>query len=99
VKPGVYAAGWLKRGATGTIGTNRLDSYAVVDLLISEFQGPVKPGPDALDKLAADRDLRLTTYDDWLSIKKMEEEAASHPAPRRKFSTVEEMLDALDSPD
>lgn len=97
VKPGVYAAGWLKRGATGTIGTNRLDSYAVVDLLISEFQGPAKPGPDALDKFAADRSLRLTTYQDWLSIKKMEEEAATPPAPRRKFSTVEKMLAALDS--
>jgi ferredoxin--NADP+ reductase len=96
VKPGVYAAGWLKRGATGTIGTNRLDSYAVVDLLLSEFKGPAKPGPAALDRLAAERGLRLTTYDDWLTIKKLEEEAASHPAPRRKFSTVEEMLKALD---
>ncbi len=99
VKPGVYASGWLKRGATGTIGTNRLDSYAVVDLMLSEFKGPAKPGPDALDRLADDRGLRLTTYEDWLSIKKMEEEAASHPAPRRKFTTVEEMLQALDSAD
>lgn len=95
VAPGVYAAGWLKRGATGTIGTNRLDSYAVTELLISEFDGPAKPGPDAFDALAAERNLNPLSFDDWQRIKELEEQAASDPAPRRKFSTVEEMLAGL----
>jgi ferredoxin--NADP+ reductase len=95
VSPGVYAAGWLKRGATGTIGTNRLDSFAVTDLLISEFGGPAKPGPDAFDHLVVERELKPVTFDDWLIIKELEEKAATDPAPRRKFATVEEMLDGL----
>ena len=95
VTPGVYAAGWLKRGATGTIGTNRLDSYAVTDLLISEFTGPAKPGPDAFDRLAIERGLSPVSFDDWLVIKELEENAASAPAPRRKFPTVGEMLSGL----
>lgn len=97
VKPGVYAAGWLKRGATGTIGTNRLDSYAVADLIIAEFSGASKPGPAALDAFAAEHGLRLTTYDDWLTIKRLEEETARGAAPRRKFSDVADMLRALDA--
>lgn len=96
VAPGVYAAGWLKRGATGTIGTNRLDSYAVTDKLISEFDGPSKPGPDAFDALAAGRGIRTVSFDDWIVIKRLEEGAATDPAPRRKFVTVEEMLAGLD---
>ncbi len=95
VAPGVYAAGWLKRGATGTIGTNRLDSYAVTDLLISEFGGPARPGPHAFDLLVVERGLSPVSFDDWLVIKELEENAASEAAPRRKFPTVEEMLSGL----
>lgn len=97
VKPGVYAAGWLKRGATGTIGTNRLDSYAVTDLIVADFDGEAKPGTDGLDAFAKEHNLRLTNYDDWLAIKQQEENAVPDPTPRQKFSRVEDMLAALDS--
>ncbi len=94
--PGVYAAGWLKRGATGTIGTNRLDSYAVTDRLIAEFSGPAKPGPEAFDALAAERGIRTVSFEDWIVIKGLEEGAATDPSPRRKFVTVDDMLAGLD---
>lgn len=97
VKPGVYAAGWLKRGATGTIGTNRLDSYAVADLIVADFGGDPKTGPGGLDAFARKNNLRLTSYDDWQTLKKLEEGAAADPTPRQKFSRVEDMLKALDS--
>jgi NADPH-dependent glutamate synthase beta subunit-like oxidoreductase len=95
VKPRVYAAGWLKRGAVGTIGTNRLDSYAVAELMIGDFAGEARPGPEALDALLAGRNARPVSFDDWLTIKRLEEEAACGEAPRQKFVAVEEMLDAL----
>ena len=94
---GVYAAGWVKRGATGTIGTNRLDSYAVSDLLITDFGGDAKPGPRAFDKLVNGRDLQVVSYDDWLVIKMLEETAAPEPSPRKKFSTVEAMIEGLNT--
>ena len=95
VAPGVYAAGWAKRGAVGTIGTNRLDSFAVADLIIEDFTADAKPGPDALDRLIVRRKLRPVSFDDWLVINRLEERAAAPGAPRRKFSTVKEMLSSL----
>jgi len=97
VAPGVYAAGWVKRGATGTIGTNRLDSYAVTDLLVADFDGQTKPGPAALDALTKERDLQVVSFDDWLVIKELEEKAAPEPSPRKKFSTVEGMIEGLNA--
>ena len=97
VVPRVYAAGWVKRGATGAIGTNRLDSYAVTDLLVSDFSGDAKSGPKGMDTFVKDRGLQAITFDDWLLIKELEEKAATEPAPRRKFYTVETMLEALNS--
>ena len=96
VKPGVYAVGWLKRGASGTIGTNRLDSYDVVDLVIADFNGEPKPGATGLDAFAREHNLRVTDYDEWLTLKGLEENAAPDPTPRQKFSRVEDMLAALD---
>ena len=96
VKPGVYAVGWLKRGASGTIGTNRLDSYDVADLIVADFSGDPKPGDDGLDGFAREHNLRLTSYDDWMTLKKLEEGAVSDPTPRQKYSRVEDMLAALD---
>ncbi len=97
VAPGVYAAGWVKRGATGTIGTNRLDSYAVTDLLVADFSGDTKSGPKGMDVFTKERGLQAITFDDWLVIRKLEEDAATEPAPRRKFYTVESMLEGLNS--
>ena len=98
VRPGLYAAGWVKRGATGTIGTNKNDSLAVVDLLIGDLAGPEKDGPAAFDAIAQERGLRVVSYPDWQIIDRLETEAAPPGAPRRKFVTPEEMLAALGQP-
>jgi ferredoxin--NADP+ reductase len=97
VLPGVYAVGWLKRGASGTIGTNRIDSYDVVDLMLSYFGGEPKPGAAGLDAFIKDTNLRVTDYDDWMTLKSLEENAAPNPTPRQKYSRVEDMLAALDN--
>ena len=95
VKNHVYAAGWAKRGAVGTIGTNRLDSYSVADRIVADFSGEAKPGPQAMDALIGRRKLQAVNFDDWLVIKRLEEQAASDGAPRKKFATVKDMLAAL----
>jgi ferredoxin--NADP+ reductase len=97
VKPGVYAVGWLKRGASGTIGTNRLDSYDVIDLVLADFGNDPKPGAAGLDAFTREHKLRVTNYDDWMTLKSLEENAVADPTPRQKFSRVEDMLAALDS--
>ena len=96
VRPGLYAAGWVKRGAVGTIGTNKNDSLAVVERIIAEFAGPDGPGPAAMDELLGARGARPVSFSDWQIIDRLEEQAAAPGAPRRKFITPAEMLSALD---
>jgi ferredoxin--NADP+ reductase len=99
VIPGLYAAGWIKRGPTGIIGTNREDSVATVKSLLADLPnldtGP-KPGADGLQALLGSRAVRVVSYSDWQQIDAVEVrrgEAAGKP--REKFTRVDEMLAAL----
>lgn len=92
----LFAVGWLKRGATGTIGTNKNDSLEVVDRLVAELGGPARAGRPAIDRKLAERSVRIVSYADWQIIDRLEVEAAAPGAPRRKFVTPEEMLAALE---
>ncbi len=96
VRDGLFAVGWVKRGASGTIGTNKNDSLAVVDLVIAEMSGGDRQGPDAFDRLAKERGLRVVSYPEWQIINNLEEQAAAPGAPRRKFVSPDEMIQALD---
>ncbi len=96
VRPGLYVAGWVKRGAVGTIGTNKNDSLAVVDRIVSGMDGTNKPGPKAMDELLDARGARAVSFPEWQIIDRLEEEAAAPGAPRRKFITPADMLSALD---
>jgi len=73
VMPGLYASGWIKRGPTGIIGTNRADSVETVESLLADLEtldpGP-RPGADALDRLRAGP--RVVSYEDWLAIDQAE---------------------------
>ncbi|RJL26656.1 NADP oxidoreductase [Bailinhaonella thermotolerans] len=68
--PGQYVAGWLKRGPTGVIGTNKSDAAETVRSLLAD----VTPRGDrpTLDDLCAERGLTPVTYADWLAIEKAE---------------------------
>jgi ferredoxin--NADP+ reductase len=96
VRPGLYAAGWVKRGASGTIGTNKTDADDVADLLVAEVEPADKAGPKALDAVLKARGVRVVSFADWQIINRLEIERATKPAPRSKFVTPAEMIDALD---
>ena len=96
VEPGVYAVGWAKRGPTGTIAANRKDSHEVARLLIEDMEdNSSKPGGDELDKMLIERAVRVVSYDEWLKIEAAEVAAATPPAPRRKFTSIDAMLAVL----
>lgn len=100
VIPGLYAAGWIKRGPTGIIGTNRADSIATVKSLLADIPrlaSEAKAGADALKPLLAERGVRGVSLDDWLKIDAVEV-ARGQPKgkPREKFTRVAEMLQCLD---
>jgi ferredoxin--NADP+ reductase len=97
--PGLYAAGWIKRGPTGIIGTNRADSVATVKSLLADLprlSQATKPGVDSLRPLLSGRGVRTLSFEDWLKID-AQEVARGQPLgkPREKFTRVAEMLACL----
>jgi NADPH-dependent glutamate synthase beta subunit-like oxidoreductase len=94
--PGLYCVGWAKRGPSGTIGTNRPDGIAVVDLIAEDATGGTgKSGRAGLDVLLASRSVNIVTFRDWKRIEQAEIARARENSPREKFTTVEEMMAAL----
>ena len=96
---GVYAAGWIKRGPSGIIGTNRADAVATVASLMSDLPR-LDPAPKAggagLRAALARRGTRIVGYQDWLRLDAIEvERGARAGKPREKMTRVGEMLAAL----
>jgi ferredoxin--NADP+ reductase len=94
--PGLYVTGWLKRGPTGIIGTNRADSLETVESLLAELPKDCdgdKRGADALHRLLEGRGVRVLSYQNWLMIDSAEiERGKPKDKPREKFTRVHEML-------
>ncbi len=102
VAEGLYAAGWIKRGPTGVISTNRADGETVAAHIVEDLGSPSdsgKRGRSGLEALLTGRRVRVVGFDDWKTIDAMETANATEPAPRCKFVTVDTMLDALDGAD
>lgn len=93
---GLYATGWIKRGATGIIGTNRADSVATVATLLSDLSsldtGP-KSGCAELAARLTTRGKRYVTYEQWLRIDATEvRNGQVKGKPREKLTRVQAML-------
>ena len=92
----IYAVGWIKRGPTGVIGSNKPDGDIAATQIFEDIAEGAKPGRDALDPLLRERDVRVVSYQDWQTIDAAEVSGAKPGAPRRKFVTIEAMVAALD---
>lgn len=92
-----YAVGWIKRGPTGIIGTNKRDAVETVQSMaedVATLRGAeIDPDPDRPRRLLEERDVRVVTLEDWRRIDAAEV-ARGEPEgrPRNKFVRVEEML-------
>ena len=90
--PGLYCAGWVKRGPTGVIATTMEDGFATAELIAEDWQGgrSIKPGWEALKS----RVPNATDWQDWLKIDAAEKERGRTVGKEReKFKSVQEMLD------
>jgi ferredoxin--NADP+ reductase len=102
VEPGVYVSGWIKRGPTGVIGTNKKDATETVQLLLEDVAaGLLEPRPDAttaaVDALLAERGAHVVEYDGWGAIDAAERAAGEKGGrPRVKFCSWEELLAAAE---
>jgi ferredoxin/flavodoxin---NADP+ reductase len=100
--PGVYCAGWIKRGPTGVIGTNKKDATETVDLLLEDARAGRLPGcqgDGTLDALLASRGVEVVTYAGWEAIDALERARGEEQGrPRVKLCAWDELLEAARSP-
>jgi ferredoxin--NADP+ reductase len=98
--PGFYAVGWIKRGPSGVIGTNKPDSIATVKALLADVPGLApcpKPDTAAVREILKRKGVRAVSFADWERIDATEvENGKSAGKPREKFVTAEQMLSVLD---
>lgn len=99
--PGVYVAGWIKRGPTGVIGTNKPDAAETVEMMLEdlakgEVLAPTAPSADAVEAFVRRCQPHCVSFADWQRLDELET-GRGKPAgrPRVKFTSVEEMLEAL----
>ena len=96
--PGVYAVGWIKRGPTGILGTNKRDAEQTVTCLVEDLKAgalpsPPKPDREQLDALLAQRKPDLVGVDGWRAIDAHElERGTAAQRPRVKLASREELL-------
>jgi ferredoxin--NADP+ reductase len=93
-----YVVGWIKRGPTGVIGSNKSDSQETVDTLLADLSGAelADIGADHSEKLVEwllSRQPKLITDDHWKLINEYERSAGEpHGRPRVKLTSVAELL-------
>jgi ferredoxin--NADP+ reductase len=98
VQPGEYAVGWIKRGPSGVIGTNKKDAQETVDALLEDLAAdrhlqPSEPDPEAIERLLAERVPALVTYEGWSEIDRHEQSLGEpHGRPRVKLTRIEQLL-------
>jgi len=98
VAPGEYAVGWIKRGPSGVIGTNKPDAVETAGLVLEDAAAgalpiPVAPAPEAVDRLLAGRRVRVVCWADWQRLDQLEQARGKAAGrPRVKFTRLDEML-------
>ena len=98
--PGLYCAGWIKRGPTGVIGTNKKDATETVQHLLEDARAGRLPTRDdgTVEDLLAGRGAEVVMYAGWEAIDAVERSRGEpHGRPRVKLCTWDELLSAARS--
>jgi ferredoxin/flavodoxin---NADP+ reductase len=93
--PGVYAVGWIKRGPTGILGTNKRDAEETIACLADDLGALPEPAGGPIDELLAQRKDVVVTADGWHAIDAAERaRGKGAERPRVKLATRDELLAA-----
>jgi ferredoxin--NADP+ reductase len=99
--PGLYTSGWIKRGPSGVIGTNKPDSVETVASMLEDAAAggcwhPPAPDPASAEAFVRARQPHVVTYAEWRRLDALEiANGQAIGRPRLKFSRVSDMLAAL----
>ena len=98
---GHYTAGWIKRGPSGVIGTNKPDATETVELMLKDLAAgnylrPSSPEVDAAIAMVHDHQPDVVRYADWQYLDEMElARGQEQGRPRMKYTDVAEMISVL----
>jgi ferredoxin--NADP+ reductase len=99
--PGLYVAGWIKRGPSGVIGTNKPDAVETVTEMIADAANgsvghPAHATAAEAEAFVRSRQPHPVTYADWRTLDALElSNGQACGRPRLKFTTIDAMLAAL----
>ena len=94
---GLYCTGWIKRGPTGVIGTNKTDSAETVALMIEDINNnntfqPENTESKKIEALIKERNPEYVDYEDWLKIDSEEiARGEKEGRPRVKFTKIDDI--------
>ena len=95
---GLYVVGWIKRGPSGVIGTNKPGAFRTAKHLLSDAPSlpPCEePRRESLRAMLEFKGIRFVDYEAWKRVDAAEiERGKALGKPREKFVTVESMLEA-----
>ena len=97
---GHYTAGWIKRGPSGVIGTNKKCATETVELLLEDVAAgrllePTDPSPATVERLLEERRAHHVSFSGWEQIDTTEiGRGEPHGRPRVKFANFDELLAA-----
>jgi ferredoxin--NADP+ reductase len=100
IAPGMYCTGWIKRGPSGIIGTNKKDATETVDELLADARAARLPTPahssrEAIDALLASRGIEVVDEAGWQRIDAVERSRGEPQGrPRIKLATWDALLAA-----
>lgn len=98
---GEYVSGWIKRGPSGVIGTNKPDALETVRCMLEDVQSGSVLTPDTPLSAVAEQRIRerqplYVSFEDWQRLDAIEvEQGETEGRPRVKFTRVVDMLSAL----
>ena len=99
---GIYVSGWIKRGPTGGIGTNKKDGKETATAMLEDARSsvvlvPKHSDPAAIEALVRERQPRVITYEDWVRLNKLEvSRGEDQGRPRVKLTSRAEVREALE---
>ena len=98
---GLYTSGWIKRGPSGVVGTNKPDSVETVTCMLEDLHAdkllqPAQADAASIEQLVRERKPDYFSYADWKRLDQLEQERGKALGrPRLKFTSVAEMKQAL----
>ena len=94
--PGAFVAGWIKRGPTGVIGTNKACAHQTIDGVIEDRGAGRLPEPAlglVVEELLAERNCQYVSFEEWSTIDRHERLAGKRQGrPRRKVVCHSELI-------